>query len=250
MQSFRIIFLITSLLTPSITTWLTLYLTHDALTTLTVLIILCYITSIFLYSEKVDAFHWQYYLEKEKTRAKNTLVQSVLTFVITSLLTGYILILFSFHYKSPFLEKIALPFPFHDSHTDTLYWMIFGLIFCLVLPVSEEMYYRIFQTANWEGLLSELMLSLSYTLMHFSCIYWVFTGNLFIWLWLLGAFLYAFLGYQVHKWFGVYVIFSMRVGFAVGIGSWLLYIGVSFYNGKKFYQPADFILGHKENIFV
>lgn len=249
MRIFRILFLLASLLTPALTTWGTLYLTHDALTTLIMLSVFCYISSIYIYSEKIDSFLWQWELEKEKRRSKGTLVASTIIFLISAFCTFYGLFTFSLHYKTPLLHKLKLPFPYMDSSTDQVYQTIFFIFFCFILPISEDLFYRVFQVANWEGFLAEVMLSISYAGMNYAWVNWVIVGEEVLWIMTIASFLYSFLAYQVQKGVGVYVGLMFRIGFSVGLCAWILFLGIRFYGGKKFYQPGEFVVGDKKNIY-
>lgn len=116
-----------------------------------------------------------------------------------------------------------------------MYVAIFLGLYSIFLPITESGFYLVFHANLWEGVLGDVIISLSYGLVNFAAFVFVLRGEGgVLWSILLGlitaAFMYLYI-YKREKFSFLYAT-GLRIGVGVGVG---LYIAFMVLNSEKHY---------------
>lgn len=147
------------------------------------------------------------------------------------------------------IDTLTLPFPFFHQGEGLLYISLFVFGFIVILPISEEGFYRIFQASQWKGILADLMISFFYGIMN----YFAMIPLISNW----GARLaYAFLSFAfslvliyVRDKQNIVLSLMARFGINFGLILWGLFLWKSQEIKVPRLHPRIFLSFNKENIF-
>lgn len=135
--------LIALLILPILVVYFTLRWTHDALTTIVAVTGICYSLSCWIYDKLVADFKWSWFVGKDTKDLCSKMFDGLGFTLMFGTITAALLICFSIF--SPWgIEKMVLPFPNFGNGWDYLYTTGFIVFYCIVLPLGEEAFYRVF----------------------------------------------------------------------------------------------------------
>ena len=135
--------LILLLLIPPVVIFYTLKGTHDAITAIAAVTLICYCFSCWIYDKVISDFKWSWFVGKETRNFCNKVFDSIGFTLIFATLTAASLICFSIF--SPWgIERMTMPFPSFKNGWDVVYSVVFAILFVIVLPLGEEAFYRVF----------------------------------------------------------------------------------------------------------
>ena len=123
--------------------------------------------------------------------------------------------------------------------------MTLFLTFCVLIPLSEEFFYRFFGKLIWGGFFGDVLLSLSCALTAFAGAVWVFEG----WYGIVGVagatFVFQFFLIKLKGILGYKVSLGLRVGVGVGLFGWLVFVVKAYFDGVGLMQPGTFDYGDR-----
>lgn len=135
--------LIVLLLLPIAVVYFTLRWTHDALTTIATVTLICYSLSCWIYDKTISDFKWSWFVGKETKNFCSKMFDGIGFTLMFGTITAALLICFSIF--SPWgIDKMVLPFPNFGNSWDLAYTVAFGVFYNIVLPLGEEAFYRVF----------------------------------------------------------------------------------------------------------
>lgn len=236
------------LLLPVAVVYFTLQWTHDALTTIFAVTLICYSFSCWLYDKVIADFKWSWFVGKETNQFCSKLFDGIGFTLMFGTITAALLICFSIF--SPWgIEKMVLPFPNFGNSWDTVYTVGFLIAFIIILPLGEEAFYRVFQANQWKGMAADIMISIAYAGMNFAGLYWIMEGWGARWLFAGLAFLISMILVSIRDNMNVVYALMTRIGISLGVTIWIFFLYESVKNELPRQQPDYFFNGDVRNWF-
>ena len=147
------------------------------------------------------------------------------------------------------LKKLTLPVPFLKTAAHYVYTGVLGFMFVVLMPISEELYYRIFQLQIWQGIVGHLFVSWSIGLVYLSIMIQIAKGTEVILFSTIGVCVIQFLLVGLNRCIGSLASMFARIGLGLGMFAWLCFLVMCFEDGQIFQQPEVLDIGERENIF-
>ena len=170
--------------------------------------------------------------------------------VVFAVLTTLLLFTFSEFAPGSFsLKRLTLPVPFFPSSFHNLYKITAFLLFAILLPIAEELYFRIFQLLIWKGIVGHLFVSWSLALVFLSAFIQMAEGIEMIMSAVIGVVVFQFVLVGMKVCCGTISSMCARIGVGLGIYFWLFWLVMAFDDGEVFQQPEVFENGMRQNIF-
>ena len=169
-------------------------------------------------------------MQKRSTKVRYSIIINTLAIIfgiVSGLVIAIILVLIAIVISfGP--QQIVLPFiPFSSPYLRYMYAAIFLGVYSILLPITESGFYLVFQSNMWEGVLGDIIISLSYGLLNFVGFVFVIRGSGGIfWSILLGVicallmYLYVFMR---EKYSFLYAT-GIRIGVGVGVGLYVVFM--------------------------
>lgn len=245
---------------PAILTFVTLWLSKDALLTMAIVGLLGYIVPVIVYDKWVGDFSFERKLPTELTDYKGKIKLGLILGICTAIATGGIAILWSMFMPAVMgPTSVTLPVPPIESGAFYAYEVFFVLSF-LGLAALEHFYFNFFTSIEYtegEGLSSfkgekasfgsNFVISLGASLVHFAVFYWTIRPVLAaVIVYTLLAFIMNFICITVRNSKKLIVSIQLRVGFALGILIWIWYLRASL-SGNKRVTPDYFFPNNIDN---
>jgi len=248
------------LLLPALVAFASLKFFDDALLTL-LLLILLYGLMTSIYNKFIEEFKYQEQLTAEFLKKETKLKEGGMFLAAGFAIFGIGFCFYS-RYVSFGIEELKFPFPIRSS-----WWRRFAyqLIFCtlwLVNAAVEHWYFNFFIAVSEhdkEGLwgikgdnitfLTKAIISLAYALLSFVVFWWTLEGKWTVLVFTFFAFVFnlALCSLRVRR--GIIVSTSLRLGMAIALLVWFLYLYLGKNGIVKILTPKMEIFGVPDNVW-
>lgn len=227
------------LLVPGFFTFYSLRMYHDAIYTMFGLAIFIFGLQTYIHFKLVDEKIWYFIALKN---FDHDIQDKVKAAVVAGLSFGGVLaagLIAYFHFVKFGPTAIVLPIPaIENNYWYFLYWFVFSILFIVLIPVTEALFFFVFQANIWLKNKHQAMIAVFYTLYHFGWIVecvsnWWAIGALTGASYALYLFLWGIMGRE-----NVFKAIFMRIGLNFGV--WGLLVYLHFYHTKTA-LPGTFV---------
>lgn len=238
------------LLLPFFFCFYTLKMFHDSIYTMVVLSVFVFAMLTYIHYKLIDEKIWLFIALKNFNHDyKKRMNAAMVAGLAIGVALGVALILY-FKYVAFGPTEIVLQMPYFANYFDLLYWTIFTIFFVVVVPVTEVLFFFIFQGSVWFTKAAKFQILIFYTLYHFGWICevvgnWYSIAVITVLAFGLGLLLTSLLQNE-----DVFKCIFYRVG--VSLGVWMLLVALWWANGdKKWALPTQrFARGSANNMFM
>lgn len=234
---------------PGFFSFYTIKMFHDSIFTIIFLSIFIFAGLTFVHYNSMDEKIWYFIaLKNFNLDYKARIKSAVILGVSVGIALGTVLILyFTFVPFGP--NVIALQMPYKQNYYDLLYWVVFSVFFLTALPVTEVLFFVIFQSNVWFRASAQIKIASFYAFYHFGWLCevvgnWWAIGTLTALSFFVCLFLIKLMGRE-----DVFKCITVRVGINVGVWALLVYLYFQTPKGKTAI-PHTFLRGSENNLFM
>ena len=234
---------------PGFFTFYSIKMFHDSIFTILCLCMFVFASLTFVHFKMIDEKIWYFIAIKNiSIDIKDRVWSAIYLGVGTGVSVGGALILY-FTYVDFGPSTIVLQMPYKENYYDLVYWAIFSVLFLVVLPLCEVLFFVIFQANVWYRTSSHVKIASFYAFYQFAWLCEV-VGNWWSVLALtLASFGVLMLLIKLNSREDVFKCILVRIGLGFAVWALLVYLYIQTPKGKT-KIPLVFVRGSQNNIFM